>query len=102
LNGIDSQIIPPSPLHVASKSGKCNLHISLHHVETPLSQLARWGEAFRYIAMLAAFLVAAEGAFLHPGIMELPKYVSALFTFDTIRGKGVVQHGGGHGVHLSY
>jgi hypothetical protein len=39
--------------------------------------------------------VAAEGAHLHPGIMEfdysseLPKHVSSLFTFKAIRGCGM-------------
>ncbi len=44
---------------------------------------------------LAALLVAAEGAYLHPGILEfsyipkLPKHVSVLFTFDAIRRDGM-------------
>jgi hypothetical protein len=44
---------------------------------------------------LAALLVAAEGAYLHTGILEfsyspeLPKHVSVLFTFDAIRRDGM-------------
>jgi hypothetical protein len=44
---------------------------------------------------LAALMVAAEGAHLHPGILEfsyspeLPKHVSVIFSFDAIRRDGM-------------
>jgi hypothetical protein len=51
--------------------------------------LTRWPDA------MAALAIAAEGAHLHPDILEfsysreLPKMVSALFSFEAIRGSGL-------------
>jgi hypothetical protein len=58
-----------------------------------LNEIGGW--LTRWLQLMAGLAVAAEGAHLHPGILdfsclpELPKHVSHLFTFEAIKGCGM-------------
>ncbi len=66
------------------------LHRACCDVSDLITEIESW--LMRWPLVMA---VAAEGAQLHPGIMELyysselPKHVSSLFTFEAIRGCGM-------------
>jgi hypothetical protein len=66
------------------------LHCACFDISGPITEIETW--LTRWPQVMA---VAAEGAHLHPGIMEfyysseLPNHVSSLFTFEAIRGCGM-------------
>ncbi len=68
------------------------LHLACCDVADLLKEIGSW--LTRWPQVMAALAVAAEGAHLHPGILdfylpELPKLVSHLFTFEVVTGCGL-------------